>query len=79
MSYQTAFDHVKTKYPNKSVTIGSSLECFLDENISKELKKELGLMILAMILDQKKRKVLKMPDEAIKIVSEKKVEIIADL
>lgn len=79
MSYQNAFNHVTTKYPNKSVTIGSSLNCFLDENISKELKKELGLMILAMIVDQKKRKVLKMPDEAITTLSEKIVEIIAEL
>ena len=79
MVYEVAFNHVKSQISkDEKVTIGNSLSCFLDKNISKELKKELGLMIIAMFLDQKKRNVINIPREAIAKICEKIVEDIAE-
>tara|TARA_A100001011_G_C14064805_1_gene737686 strand:- start:434 stop:688 length:255 start_codon:yes stop_codon:yes gene_type:complete len=74
-NYEQAFLHVKsTISDNKQVTIGSSLNCFINPNISDKLKGELGLMIIAMIFDQKKRNVLNVPSEALSKIVEKIIE-----
>jgi len=80
MTYEKAFNHVKSKISNdKQVTIGNTLNCFLDKDISDELKRDLGLMLVAMFVDQKRRNVLKIPSEAITKIVEKIVEDIPEL
>lgn len=79
MVYETAFHHVKSQISkDEQVTIGNSLSCFLNKSITKELKKELGMMIIAMFLEQKKRKVINIPGEAIAKICEKIIEDIAE-
>lgn len=80
MPYENAFNHVKSKISDdRQVTIGNTLNCFLNKDISDELKRELGLMLVAMFADQKRRNVLKMPSEAITKIVEKIVEDIPEL
>jgi hypothetical protein len=79
IKFDNAFAFVKSKQKNeKPVTIGESIDCLLDPTISSELKTEIGLMILAMIVDQKKRNVLNIPDEALTKIAEKIVDIITE-
>jgi hypothetical protein len=68
--YERAFLYVQSNLSNKDkdnkkITIGDSLSCFLNKNISNELKSEIGFMTIAMIIDQKKRGVLRVPPEAV--------------
>ena len=68
--YERAFLYVQSNLSNKDkdnkkVTIADSLSCFLNKNISNELKSEIGFMTIAMIIDQKKRGVLRVPPDAV--------------
>lgn len=76
-SCERAFRYVVSELVNKKikkVTIGSCLNCFLQEKIEKKMKRELGFMILKMIADQKKRGVLNIPPEALSILVNKIIE-----
>jgi hypothetical protein len=73
--FAKAFAYVKSRLPvDKSVTIGASLGCFASPTISDELKSELGLMIIAMIVNQKDTLKLKIPTSALKQIIEKVIE-----
>tara|TARA_Y100000992_G_C21242801_1_gene481614 strand:+ start:879 stop:1145 length:267 start_codon:yes stop_codon:yes gene_type:complete len=76
-SCERAFRYVMSELANKKikkVTIGSCLNCFLQEKIEKKMKIELGFMILKMIADQKKRGVLNIPPEPLSILVNKIIE-----